>query len=90
MKRKKLVNAGSVSHITHSISKAERKSQPAHALWRDKKHEFFPKKVEYFAKKNLQIKKIVAGMYHTCALTTDDDLYTWGRGLYGVLGNGSN
>jgi alpha-tubulin suppressor-like RCC1 family protein len=29
-------------------------------------------------------------MYHCCALTADGDLYTWGRGLYGVLGNGSN
>lgn len=29
-------------------------------------------------------------MYHTGALTTDGELYTWGRGLYGVLGNGSN
>jgi alpha-tubulin suppressor-like RCC1 family protein len=23
-------------------------------------------------------------------LTTDNKLYSWGRGLYGVLGNGSN
>lgn len=36
------------------------------------------------------MKKIIAGMYHTGALTTTGDLYTWGRGLYGVLGNGSN
>ncbi len=24
------------------------------------------------------------------AMTADGDCYTWGRGLYGVLGNGSN
>jgi alpha-tubulin suppressor-like RCC1 family protein len=29
-------------------------------------------------------------MYHTVAVTTEGDLYSWGRGLYGVLGNGSN
>jgi alpha-tubulin suppressor-like RCC1 family protein len=29
-------------------------------------------------------------MYHTIAIATDDRVYTWGRGLYGVLGNGSN
>lgn len=29
-------------------------------------------------------------MYHTNALTTTGELYSWGRGLYGVLGNGSN
>ena len=25
-------------------------------------------------------------MYHTVAVTTEGDLYSWGRGLYGVLG----
>ena len=29
-------------------------------------------------------------MYHTVAIASDDRVYTWGRGLYGVLGNGSN
>ena len=29
-------------------------------------------------------------MYHSVAVTTEGDLYTWGRGQYGVLGNGSN
>ena len=29
-------------------------------------------------------------MYHTVAIATDEKVYTWGRGLYGVLGNGSN
>ena len=56
----------------------------------DKKHHFHPKKVEYFGKHNLKIDKIVAGMYHCAALTSTGDLYTWGRGLYGVLGNGTN
>ncbi len=56
----------------------------------DKKHTFTPKKVEYFEKNGIKVKKIIAGMYHTGALTAEGDLYTWGRGLYGVLGNGSN
>jgi len=29
-------------------------------------------------------------MYHSVALATNGDFYTWGRGLYGALGNGSN
>ena len=29
-------------------------------------------------------------MYHTVAIDENDLVYTWGRGLYGVLGNGSN
>lgn len=56
----------------------------------DKKHHFHPKKVEFFEKNNIKVKKITAGMYHTVALTTTGDLYSWGRGLYGVLGNSSN
>ena len=56
----------------------------------DKKHTFAPKKVEFFEKNNIKIKKIAAGMYHTVAIATDEKVYTWGRGLYGVLGNGSN
>jgi alpha-tubulin suppressor-like RCC1 family protein len=49
-----------------------------------------PKKVDYFEKNNIKIKWISAGLYHTCALSEDGKLYVWGRGLYGVLGNGSN
>ena len=36
------------------------------------------------------MKSISAGLYHCNVLTESGDLYTWGRGLYGVLGNGSN
>jgi len=56
----------------------------------DKKHTFVPKKVEYFEKDNIKIKKVSAGMYHTVAVASDDRVFTWGRGLYGVLGNASN
>ena len=56
----------------------------------DKQHKFLPKKVEFFEKNNINVKSIYAGLYHTIALTEDDKVYTWGRGLYGVLGNGSN
>lgn len=38
----------------------------------DKKHTFVPKKVEFFEKNNIKIKKISAGMYHTVAISTDD------------------
>lgn len=56
----------------------------------DKKHHFVPKRVEFFEDKKIKIKKIVAGLYHTVALAENDEVYTWGRGLYGVLGNASN
>ena len=29
-------------------------------------------------------------MYHCNAIDTEGKLYSWGRGLYGVLGNGNN
>lgn len=31
----------------------------------DKQHHFVPKKVEYFDKHNIKIKRIAAGLYHT-------------------------
>jgi len=33
---------------------------------------------------------IAAGNYHCAVICDDGNLYTWGVGLYGVLGNGSN
>ena len=36
------------------------------------------------------IKSITAGSFGTCALASDNQLYCWGRNLYGELGNGSN
>jgi len=36
------------------------------------------------------VTQIAAGSYHSVALCDDGNLYTWGRGQYGVLGNGDN
>jgi alpha-tubulin suppressor-like RCC1 family protein len=55
----------------------------------DKELQFVPKKVK-FGEEDVKIKTISAGLYHCNAMTESGDLYTWGRGLYGVLGNGSN
>jgi alpha-tubulin suppressor-like RCC1 family protein len=51
---------------------------------------FHPKKVQFFSQNGLKVKSIAAGNYHTVALCNDGNLYAWGVGLYGVLGNGSN
>lgn len=56
----------------------------------DKEPQFFPKKVSFFEENGLKVKSISSGLYHCNALTTEGELYSWGRGLYGVLGNGSN
>lgn len=56
----------------------------------DKKHHFQPKKVEFFSKNNIKVDYISAGLYHTNACVENGNLYSWGRGLYGVLGNASN
>ncbi len=39
-----------------------------------------PKKVEYFAKNNIKIKKASMGDFHTLALTQDGSVYSWGYG----------
>lgn len=56
----------------------------------DKKPFFIPRKVKFFDSIDSKIIQIAAGMYHCAALTEDGHLYTWGRGNFGVLGNGSN
>ena len=33
---------------------------------------------------------MTGGMYHNIIEAEDGNIYIWGRGLYGVLGNGSN
>jgi alpha-tubulin suppressor-like RCC1 family protein len=37
-----------------------------------------------------KVKMITAGNYHCVAVTDQEELFSWGRGLYGVLGNGGN
>lgn len=49
---------------------------------------FHPKRVEALADKNITM--IAAGNYHCVAVTDKQEMFNWGRGLYGVLGNGSN
>lgn len=44
----------------------------------------------FFEENGIKIKKISCGLFHCNALDEDNRLYNWGRGLYGVLGNGSN
>jgi len=39
-----------------------------------------PKLVEYFKNKNIKIKKVCMGDFHTLALTEQGDVYTWGFG----------
>lgn len=56
----------------------------------DRKPFFVPRKVRFFDDIDKKVVQISAGLYHTVALTEDGEVYTWGRGQYGVLGNGSN
>lgn len=56
----------------------------------DIKPHFVPTKVNFFAENGLKVKQIAGGNYHCAAVCDDGNIYTWGRGLYGVLGNGSN
>ena len=56
----------------------------------DKESLFVPKKVQFFQDNGLKVQQIAAGSYHCVALCDDGNLYTWGRGQYGVLGNGDN
>ena len=57
----------------------------------DKEPHFKPYKVEFFEKnKEIKVKSISAGLYHCNVLTENGQIYSWGRGLNGTLGNGSH
>lgn len=56
----------------------------------DKKPFFIPRKVKFFDDIESKVVQIATGMYHCAALTEDGQLYTWGRGNFGVLGVGDN
>jgi alpha-tubulin suppressor-like RCC1 family protein len=38
----------------------------------------------------LSIQKLACGYHHSAAVTDKGSLYTWGRGIFGQLGHGSN
>lgn len=46
--------------------------------------------MKFFNDKNIKVKDIACGIRHSVALSETGDIYTWGRGEYGLLGNGSN
>lgn len=45
-----------------------------------------PARVKFFGR--MSVKHIAAGQYHSLALTEDNELYSWGLGRYGRLGQG--
>ena len=48
-----------------------------------------PKKVEYFIKNNIKIKNVSCGGYHTIVITeTGEELFSFGKGIFGQLGHG--
>ena len=55
-----------------------------------------PKKVEYFIKNNIKIKKISCGGYHTIVIgennnmNNEEELYSFGKGIFGQLGYGTS
>lgn len=48
-----------------------------------------PTAIEYFTRKDIKIKAISAGGWHSCFISADGDLYTCGKGEYGRLGTGN-
>lgn len=51
---------------------------------------FTPQKVKFFDEHNIKVKDIACGIRHCVVLTDKGEVYSWGRGEYGLLGNGSN
>ena len=47
-----------------------------------------PKKVEFFTKKGLHILKVACGGYHTIVMDEKNELYGFGKGIFGQCGYG--
>ena len=49
-----------------------------------------PKKVEFFTKKGLHVVKVACGGYHTIVMDEKNELYGFGKGVFGQCGYGQN
>ena len=49
-----------------------------------------PKKVEFFTKKGLHILKVACGGYHTIVMDEKNELYGFGKGVFGQCGYGQH
>lgn len=55
-----------------------------------KENEYFPKKIEFFqGSSDHKITEISAGFNHSCALTSENRVFSFGANSFGQLGNGS-
>ncbi|EGR28884.1 hypothetical protein IMG5_167380, partial [Ichthyophthirius multifiliis] len=57
---------------------------------KDVKYQKYPKIIETFSIQNIIVTKIALGTHHSAACTNQGKLYTWGQGVNGQLGHGSN
>ncbi|XP_020879392.1 uncharacterized protein LOC9310014 [Arabidopsis lyrata subsp. lyrata] len=46
-----------------------------------------PKLIDALSTTNIEL--VACGEYHSCAVTLSGDLYTWGKGDFGILGHGN-
>ena len=49
-----------------------------------------PKKVEFFTKRGLHVVKVACGGYHTIVMDEKNELYGFGKGVFGQCGYGQN
>ena len=61
------------------------KGQCGHGTRKDTE---YPKKVEFFTKKGLHLLKVACGGYHTIVMDENNQLYGFGKSIYGQCGYG--
>lgn len=47
---------------------------------------YSPRRVDVL--RGVVVQQVTCGSYHTCCVTNDGELYSWGGGMYGKLGHG--
>ena len=54
----------------------------------NKENQMIPKEIAFFKKNNIKIKECKGGYFHCCAVSRNDEVYLWGMGNGGCLGQG--
>ena len=72
----------------YAIGQSHEKGKPISNIVDE--NSFVPRRIDSLISSNIHIRDVVCGGYHTLVLSSDAQLYSWGKGEFGQLGLGSD